>query len=137
MVIGGGPVGERKARGLLNAGGQVRLISPEATRQLEAWAVEGRLEWLRRPYQAGDLLGAQLVFAATNQRAINAQIAQEAAQFGLLCNVADVPSEGNFHVPAVHRQPDLVISVSTLGEDPRRAKALRDQISAHLDGKSL
>ncbi|HMQ53380.1 MAG TPA: precorrin-3B C(17)-methyltransferase [Anaerolineae bacterium] len=133
VVVGGGPVGERKVRGLLNAGVKVRLISPEVTPKLEAWAAEGQLEWLQRPYQTGDLLGSRLVFVATNHRAINAQIAQEAAQLGLLCNVADAPSEGNFHVPAVHRQPNLVISVSTLGQDPGRAKAVRDQITAQLD----
>lgn len=133
VVVGGGPVGERKVRGLLNAGVKVRLISPEVTPKLEAWAGEGQIEWLPRPYQTGDLLGSRLVFAATNHRETNAQIAQEAAQLGLLYNVADAPSEGNFHVPAVHRQPNLVISVSTLGEDPGRAKAVRDQITAQLD----
>jgi cobalt-precorrin 5A hydrolase/precorrin-3B C17-methyltransferase len=133
IVIGGGRVGERKVRGLLDAGVPVRLISPEATSQLQAWAGAERLEWQRRVYQSGDLTGTKLVIAATNQRNVNAQVAQEAHGMGLLCNIADQPAEGNFHVPAVHRRPDLVIAVSTAGQSPTRARQIRDRIAAWLD----
>jgi cobalt-precorrin 5A hydrolase/precorrin-3B C17-methyltransferase len=132
VVVGGGPVGQRKVEGLLAAGLKVRLISPEATPELQAWAEEGRIQWQRRLYQPGDVSGAQLVFAATNQRAVNAQVAQEAKNLRLLCNVADQPDEGNFYVPAVHRQPGLVVAVSSRGESPRRAQKVRDQIAGWL-----
>jgi cobalt-precorrin 5A hydrolase/precorrin-3B C17-methyltransferase len=133
VVVGGGPVGERKMRGLLEAGASARLISPEATPQLQTWANEGRIEWLRRPYQPGDLAEARLVFAATNQRQVNAQVAVEARQLGLLCNVSDQPAEGDFHVPAVHRQPGLMVAVSTNGESPRRAQQIRNKIARWLN----
>jgi cobalt-precorrin 5A hydrolase/precorrin-3B C17-methyltransferase len=136
VVVGGGPVGQRKVQGLLAAGVEVRLISPEATPQLQAWAEASRIYWERRPYQPGDVNGAQLVFAATNQRMVNAQVAQEAKNLGLLCNVAGQPDEGNFHVPAVHRQPGLVVAVSSLGESPTRAQQVRDQIAVWLDKTS-
>ena len=132
VVVGGGPVGQRKVGGILEAGGRVRLISPEATPELQAWAQAGRLEWLCRPYQTGDLASAALVFAATNQREINHQVAAEAKTLGLWCNVADRPEEGNFHVPAVHRQPGLVVSVSTGGQSPAGARLIRDALAAWL-----
>ncbi len=135
-VIGGGPVGQRKTQGLLNAGAKVYLISPAATPQLQAWVDDGQLDWQRRPYQSGDLKGSQLVFAATNQRTVNAQISEEARELGLLCNVADRPDEGNFHVPAVHREPELVVSVSTAGKNPGRARAIRNRIADWLDKTS-
>jgi cobalt-precorrin 5A hydrolase/precorrin-3B C17-methyltransferase len=113
------------------------LISPEATPELQAWAQAGRLEWLRRPYQAGDLAGASLVFAATNRREINHQVAAEAKELGLWCNVADRPEEGNFHVPAVHRQPGLVVSISTGGQSPTGARTIRDALAAWLANQQL
>lgn len=137
VVVGGGPVGQRKAKGILEAGGRVRLISPEATPELQAWAQAGRLEWLRRPYQAGDLAGAVLVFVATNRREINLQVAAEAKVLGLWCNVADRPEEGNFHVPAVHRRPGLVVSVSTGGQNPTGARLIRDALAAWLANQQL
>lgn len=132
VVIGGGPVGERKTAGLLAVGATVSLISPDATPRLQQWAAEGRIVWKRRLYQPGDLTGAGLVFAATNQRQVNAQVAIDARELGALCNVADNPAEGDFHLPAVHRQPGLVVAVSTSGKNPSQARRIRDRIAEWL-----
>jgi cobalt-precorrin 5A hydrolase/precorrin-3B C17-methyltransferase len=132
VVVGGGAVGGRKVRGLLAAGAAVRLVSPAITPELRALADTGAIEWHARPYQQGDLAGARLAFIATNQRTVNAQVAGEAAALGLLCNVADDPQAGDFHLPAVHREPGLLVAVSTEGVSPARAKQLRDQIAAWL-----
>ena len=132
LVVGGGAVGERKVRGLLVAGAAVWLISPTATEQLQAWAAAGQVDWERREYATGDLEGVRLAFAATNQRAVNAQVAREAAALGLLCNVADAPAEGNFHLPAIYRGHGLTIAVSTDGASPARAVAVRDAIARWL-----
>jgi cobalt-precorrin 5A hydrolase / precorrin-3B C17-methyltransferase len=132
LVIGGGRVGERKIRGLLDAGGgRVRLISPDATPQICEWAKMGRIEWAQHCYSSGDLEYGEklsLVFAATNQREINRQIALAAEKLGLLCNVADAPHEGTFHVPAMHRGQGLVVAVGTMGTSPNRATQVRDWI---------
>ncbi|NTU85871.1 MAG: precorrin-3B C(17)-methyltransferase, partial [Chloroflexales bacterium] len=132
VVVGGGKVGERKVRGLLAAGAAVRVISPEASPQLQAWADAGRISWERRPYAPGDLAGARLVFAASDQRAVNTQVAREATALGALCNVADAPEEGSFHVPALHRGPGLTVAVSTGGAAPARAASIRDSIARWL-----
>jgi len=132
VVIGGGAVGERKVAGLLAAGARVRLISPQATVQLQLWAQAGQIEWLARAYQEGDIAAAFLVFAATNLRSVNARVAAAAADLHLLCNVADASDEGNFHVPAVHRQAGLVIAVGSGGQSPRRSQQTRDQIAHWL-----
>jgi cobalt-precorrin 5A hydrolase/precorrin-3B C17-methyltransferase len=136
VVVGGGAVGERKVRGLLEAGAMVRLVSPTATPQLAAWAEEGRVTWVQRAYVSGDLTGASLAFAATGDRSVNAQIARDAAVAGVLCNVADAPEEGQFHVPAVHRSGGVTIAVSSSGAAPARAVALRNAIARWL-GQSL
>lgn len=133
IVVGGGAVGERKVQGLLAAEAQVRLISPQATPTLHRWAETGLIDWWSRPYQPGDLDGAFLVFAATNIRAVNAQVAQEASHLGLLCNVADAPTEGSFHVPALHRQGGFVVAVgSQQGKNPKGVKQLRDKIAQFI-----
>jgi cobalt-precorrin 5A hydrolase / precorrin-3B C17-methyltransferase len=134
VVVGGGVVGERKLHGLLAVGAVVRLISPAVTLELHALAARGTITWHARRYQYGDLAGARLVFAATDQRAVNAQVAEHAAAMGLLCNVADDPRAGDFHLPAVYRELGLLVAVSTAGTSPTRAKRLRDQIAAWLAG---
>lgn len=132
VVVGGGHVAERKVDGLLAAGMRVTVISPDLTHTLVEYSRRDELIWVARPYQSGDLAGAGLAFAATNERSVNAQVAQDAAVLGILCNVADAPEEGSFHVPAVHRQPGLVVAVGSGGANPARAVQVRDRIAAML-----
>ncbi len=132
VVVGGGVVGERKVRGLLAANARVRLIAPTATPSLTAWAESGQMEWMQREFQPSDLADAGIVFAATNVRAVNQAVTDEAERWGLLVNVADAPAEGNFHAPAVHRTDEALIAVSSYAGRPGIATRLRDRIAAFL-----
>ena len=70
VVIGGGGVAERKVNGLLEAGAFIRVISPEATEELKTLSRSGRIEWRKKTYSPDDLDRAFLVFAATDDRAV-------------------------------------------------------------------
>ncbi len=132
VVVGGGPVATRKVSKLLDTGALLHLISPQITPQLQRWFSEKRLDWSKRGFEQGDLAGATLAFAATNVREINAQVADEARTLRILCNVADAPSDGSFHVPATYRSDGLVVAVSSEEGAPKRSIKTRDQIAAML-----
>lgn len=129
VVVGGGRVAERKVAGLLPCGARVRVISPVVSAQLEAWREEGRLEHLPRVYRNGDLQGALLAVAATDDARVNRRVADEAERSGTLVNVADDASLSTFHTPATVRQGDLTLTVSTNGSSP----ALSVQIARELE----
>jgi len=129
VVVGGGPVAIRKARGLLEAGAKVRLVAPESAVTAEQLPA---LEFIQRSYRAGDLEGACLAFAATDDRRVNAEILREARQRGILVNVADAPGTGDFAVPALLRRGDLTVAVSTAGGSPALAGLLRDRVAENL-----
>jgi precorrin-2 dehydrogenase/sirohydrochlorin ferrochelatase len=128
LVVGGGRVGTRKVRTLLECGAQVTLISPEATPELEALAGQGRIQWRTRDYRASDLDDTFLVIGATDDQGLNRQIHQDAESAQRLCNIADQPDLCNFILPAVMRQGDLMITISTGGKSPAFAKHLRQRI---------
>ncbi len=132
VVVGGGPVAERKIRALLAGGLQVWVVAPEITPGLQDLAAAGRVRWLARSYTRGDLAQAWLACAATDARAVNRAVAAEARERGIWVNVADCPGEGTVRFPAVHREGDVVVAVSTLEGRPRRAQAVRDRIAAIL-----
>ena len=129
VVIGGGPVATRKVRNLLPTDARIRVISPEASDDLRAWAEADKIELLLRGYVAGDLAGARLVYAATDDRAINAAVANESHKIGALVNVADRPEEGNFHMPAVYRDDEFVVAVNCVEPAAKKAVGLRDRIA--------
>ena len=66
VVIGAGPVAERKVASLLDAHARVRVVAPAATAWLRGQAAQGRLEWCTKEFDEGDLDGARLVVAATD-----------------------------------------------------------------------
>ncbi len=132
VVVGGGRVGERKVRGVLVTGAMVTVISPVVTAGLQQLAISGAIRVVVRHFQEDDLVGAALVFAATDVRAVNARVAAAAGALGILCNVADAPAEGDFYTMGVIRHEDAVIAVGTDGKSPRRARQLRRQITAWL-----
>jgi precorrin-2 dehydrogenase/sirohydrochlorin ferrochelatase len=124
VIVGGGEVASRKARNLVEAGAEVVVISPEVSSELEGISTE----ILRRPYEPGDLEGASLAFAATDVRAVNAAVTREARERGILVNVADAPSEGDFALPSTLRRGGLQVAVSTGGASPSLAREIRAEL---------
>jgi precorrin-2 dehydrogenase / sirohydrochlorin ferrochelatase len=131
VVIGAGKVAARKVAGLLEAGARPIVISPELCPEL--CALEGCATILCRPYQQGDLDGAFLVIAATDDRAINREIAETCRRRGILVNVVDRPELCTFTAPAVVRRGDLLIAIATGGRSPALARFLRETLESLID----
>ncbi len=125
LVIGGGKVAERKVFSLLNAGARVTIISPELTKKLKGLVRTKRVEYIPRVYEKGDLHGFPIAFSATNDRAVNKAIAEDARGEGVLLNVIDDPELCDFIVPSLLRRGSLVIAVSTSGKCPSMARRIR------------
>ena len=133
VVIGGGRVAERKVKNLLRYGGRVRVVSPDLTDRLSKWASQERMDYTRSEYRASHLKGAFLVYAATSDRKVNAEIARDAAERRLLVNVADAPTESTFILPAVVRKREISIAVSTNGLSPAKSVRIRDRIKEFIE----
>jgi precorrin-2 dehydrogenase len=129
LVVGGGAVGTRKAMGLFRSGARVRVISREFSQKLESISGISRV---CKPYEPSDLDRAFLVFAATDNRALNQQIRQDAKARAVLCNVADAPDRSDFILPSVVDRGDLVCAVSTAGASPALAKKIRKDLEQML-----
>ena len=135
VVIGGGPLAEAKVSGLRHAGARVTVITPAPTRRLEQLASEGAILLRRREYRDGDLDGAHLAIAAletAEERRLHATIWREAEQRRVLLNAADDAQYCHFIAPAVHRQGDVTVAVSTGGASPALAVRLRDAIARRV-----
>jgi precorrin-2 dehydrogenase/sirohydrochlorin ferrochelatase len=133
LVVGGGPVAERKVAGLLDAGARLTVVSPAATDRLREWARTHRIRLRPREYAASDLAGHSVVFVATDAGRVNAEVARDARAAGVLINAADDPAHCDFILPAVLRRGELTVAVSTGGASPALARSVRDELGAYLD----
>lgn len=128
VVIGAGRVGAHKAAQLLASGARVTVISERVIA-----AVPDGVEALHvRRYEAGDLDGALLVVAATGDASVNDEIVREAGERNVLLNVVDDLARSNFYFTAVHRDGDVLVSVSTGGASPALAQWVRNAVANAL-----
>lgn len=132
VVIGGGTVAERKVEALRAAGGAVTVIAPALTETLAGCAARGEIAHRARPYQDGDLEGAWVAIAATDDEAVQAAVAAEAAARRVPLNVVDRPEHCSFIVPALVRRGDLTVAIATDGGSPALAARVRREIERAL-----
>jgi precorrin-2 dehydrogenase / sirohydrochlorin ferrochelatase len=128
VVVGGGTVAVRKVEGLVAAGAEVVVIAPEIDGRIRSLGV--RL--VERFYRAGDLEGAWLAIAATDDPAVSRAIRADADAAQVWVNAVDDPSSCSFTLPAVVRQGPVMVTVSTAGHSPALASWIRGQLAAQL-----
>jgi len=125
LVVGGGRVAFDKARGLLKAGARVTAVSPEFAPAFRRLARVGRI---RRAYRRGDLRGAAIVIAATNDAAVNSRVSRECRARRIPVNVVDQPRLCTFFAVSAVRRGPLLIAISTEGLAPGLAKSVRREL---------
>jgi precorrin-2 dehydrogenase len=132
LVVGGGGIAEGKVHGLLAAEATVTLVAPELTTGLRELVQSGRIAHMDRQYRDGDLDGFELCFVATDDGAVNEQVAVEGKRHGVWVNAADDPKNCDFILPSVIRQGDVVVAASTGGASPALARRLREDLTSFL-----
>lgn len=129
LFVGGGSVAQGKLADLFSCGAQVKIVDPDFCLKLPR---HPQLTRIVRAYQSEDLDGAQLVFAATGDPSLNAQVVDDCARRGILCSRIDAGLRAAFTSPARFYRVPLQISVSTSGQCPAIAALLRDQLATQL-----
>ena len=139
LVVGGGTVAERKVVAMLISGGDVTVISPDATELLTLLANIGTIRWHKRQLKADDTLGYFLVCAATDFTDINTAVFTEAHEKNKirLVNVVDVIPQCTFAAASVVTDGELMLSISTSGKSPATSRRIREYFERILNATSL
>ena len=139
LVVGGGTVAERKVVAMLLSGGDVTVISPDATKLLTFLAHIGTIRWYKRQLKSGDTDGYFLVCAATDFTDINSAVFTEAYEKNKirLVNVVDVIPQCTFAAASVVTDGDLMLSISTSGKSPATSRRIREHFEEMLNATSL
>lgn len=132
LVVGGGPVGERKVLDLLEAGADVTVVSEDLTPALATLAEQGRIRCRKEAFRPEHLEGMVLVVGATDDPEVNARISAAAKARGIWVNIVDAPALCTFIVPAQIRRGPLTIAISTGGASPALARRLREELEARF-----
>src|SRR6478735_1397743 len=136
LVVGGGPVAARRAKGLLDAGAVVTVVAPVASPALKDMADAGLLTWEARPYLSSDVDGVWFAQTATGDPDVDAQVSADAEAQRVWCVNASNHEASAAWTPAVAVVDDVKIAVNA-GGDPRRAMAVRDAVATALETGDL
>lgn len=139
LVVGGGTVAERKVVAMLVSGGDVTVISPDATELVAFLACIGTIRWHQRQLKVGDTLGYFLVCAATDFTDINTVVFREAHEKNKirLVNVVDVIPQCTFAAASVVTDGELMLSISTSSKSPATSRRIREHFEKILNTTSL
>lgn len=135
LVVGGGEIALRKSRLVANAGACLRVVAPAIEPQLAQLLAEQAGESLLRGYRHEDQDGCQLVIAATDDTALNAQVSAEAHRRGVPVNVVDAPALCSVIFPAIVDRSPLVVAVSSGGDAPVLARLIRARLEAWIPAR--
>lgn len=128
VVVGGNRVAAEKAAALAASGANVHALSPEFCDELLVLAEQKRVTLYQKAYEPGDLAGAFVVIAATDDPQLVQAIWNETQERGQLVNIVDVPEYCSFILPSILRRDQLTIAVSTEGASPGLAKRIRHHL---------
>ena len=132
LLVGAGAVALDKIGSLLKTGIRLRVVAPRAHEEIQQLAAAGKLEWVERSFEIGDLDGNFLVIAATDVPEVNAAVYRGAVERGIPCNSVDDIPNCDFFFGSVVNRGDLQIAISTAGESPAFAQRLRREIDEQL-----
>lgn len=128
LLVGGGFVGTEKLSFLLKSSpkAQVTAVSKEFNEEFLKLAQDAPNVTLIEDSYHEKYLGAKhIVIAATDDKAVNKQIHDEAKERFLLVNVADTPELCDFYLGGIVTKGNVKIAISTNGKSPTTAKRLR------------
>lgn len=128
VVVGAGRIAARKIEPLLEAGADVTVVAPDVGETVRAWAAEGRIQLVERPFTDADVDDAWLVITATDDPEVNRAVFDAGEARRIFVNSADDPANCSFTLMSVVRRGDIVVTIGTNGRSPALATFLKDHV---------
>jgi len=134
LLVGGGYVALEKLTAIYEncPETKITLVAPEIRQEIREMAQTFAIDCIQMPFDPTFLLGKNLVFVATNDKALNLEISALCREQGILVNVADTPPACDFYLSSIVRKGDLKIGISTNGKSPTLAKRIKELLTIVL-----
>lgn len=126
-IIGGGSVALRKFKTLVNEGAKVKVVAKDF--------IDGFMgqdaELIKDVYKKIYIEGAYLLFIASDDEELNAQIEMDAKTLGILYNRCDKSSSSDFISINMKKIGGIDVLISTAGRLPNLNKTIMDDLKKY------
>lgn len=143
LIVGAGEVGLEKLHFILKSSpnANITIVAPwQKEELLELIEKHGdQITLVKRKFKSDDIVGHDLIVAATNMPEVNQQVHLSAKYHQKLINVADTPDLCDFYLGSIVTRGDVKVAISTNGKSPTFAKRFRQVLEEVLpqDTKEL
>ncbi|PYF00646.1 uroporphyrinogen-III C-methyltransferase [Rhizobium sp. PP-F2F-G38] len=131
-VFGNGDEAYAKVRLLLNTQARIVAYADDAAPDYALFLAEKGIERIAVAFDAGQVEGAVLVFAATGDAAQDRRIVAAARSARIPANAVDQPEYCDFLTPALVNRAPVAVAIGTEGAGPILAQMIRAQIDQLL-----
>lgn len=130
LVVGGGSIAFHKVKILTDFGVHIQVIAPKTCEAMQELAENNvhSIELVERKFQEDDINGMDFVVAATDDKQLNCYISDLCMQKNILINSVDMPEVCSFIFPAMIKDKDMLIAVSSGGKSPAAAAYVKRKI---------
>ncbi len=133
VVIGGGKIAERRIETLLNFSDHILVVAPRVTEKVEQLSMQKRIRWAADIYHEEMLEGADLVLAATSDKACNIRVVEDCRTRGIPVNTSHKKELCDFYFPGIICRENLVAGFCSGGQDHRRVREAREKAESFFD----
>ena len=134
LIVGGGNVAYRKVSVMLDFGAKVTVVAEDICDELRKLTIgdiasedktgsytankENRITFIKRRFERKDCDGMEMVIAATDDNALNHEIAEYCKANGIMVNAVDQKADCSFIFPSYIKEKNLVAAFSSGGNSP-------------------
>lgn len=134
LIVGGGNVAYRKVIVMLDFGAKVTVVAEDICDELRKLKIddiasedktgsytankENRITFIKRRFERKDCDGMEMVIAATDDNALNHEIAEYCKANGIMVNAVDQKADCSFIFPSYIKEKNLVAAFSSGGNSP-------------------
>lgn len=132
LLVGAGDVASRKLALLTRTEANIHVIAPQVSAEIQHYADAGRILLSVREVAHADIQNYDLVYLATTNDDLNAELATLATARGIWVNAVDNPAFCRFITPSIVDRGRLVVAISTAGAAPVFARTIRSRLESSL-----
>lgn len=118
LIVGGGNVAYRKVIVMLDFGAKVTVVAENICEELGKLTIENQITFIKRRFERKDCDGMEMVIAATDDNALNHEIAEYCKANGIMVNAVDQKADCSFIFPSYIKEKNLVAAFSSGGNSP-------------------
>lgn len=133
LIVGGDQSAVKKLKILQRFGAQVEVLAKKICPEIR----QSGIVFYETEYHSGWLKNYLMVYSCTNNETLDRKIAEDGKASGVLINIHDNPALCRFISPAIYRNGNLSVAVSSNGEDVYESIRLRNSIQDFLQSNNI